>query len=75
MPYKPNDAFNDELTTYTNMPNYKITIQIEETEEAVGVIHENAEVLELNFEPAEEMPVELYDWVVEHVGNRPRDRE
>ncbi len=54
----------------------KVTITIEETEEAAGVVHNNAEVIEINYELNEhgEMPVVLDNWIAEHVGSRPRDR-
>lgn len=54
----------------------KVTIIIQETEEEAGVIHNNAEVIEINYEltPEGEMPVVLDNWIAEHVGSRPRDR-
>jgi len=60
--------------TYKNMSKYKIKITLEPTEEEIGLIHQDDEEIELVFEKTSEMPVIIYDWMVDHVGNRPRDR-
>lgn len=51
----------------------KYIFTVEDTEEEAGVIQNTDDTIEINFE-SDEMPIELDNWIVEHVGHRPNDR-
>jgi hypothetical protein len=51
----------------------KVIITVEEVEEEPGTIYNAEDRIEINFDTTV-IPVELHEWIMEHVGNRPRDR-
>jgi len=51
----------------------KVIITVEEVEEEPGTIYNAEDRIEINYDTTV-IPVELHEWIIEHVGSRPDDR-